>query len=282
MQPSRILSFPGRFVFPEPLQGCRSNFNTEVHFLRFLTSMMRSCAFALLISLACLPASKSFGADVPAPSTTEQPVPAPVAPVVSKEFDPWTQPYSVLVFGGMMSTTGFGQTALFNLTAGEKPRYDNDTAGVAVYRDWFRLGYGFYMGGEVGVADRFGYYAVTGGPTIKSATMLHSGELWTGLRFRYEGVSFYGVRLSGAVTGGFSYVTDSIGRERARELDNNGNARFLFYAGPELALSLDSYPDWQLVYRQEHRSGMGGTLGKMEEGYNANVIGLRYTFRNGQ
>jgi hypothetical protein len=241
--------------------------------------MMRSCAFAVLISLACLPASKSFGADIPAPSTTEQAPPAPVpVPVAPKEFDMWTAPYSIFVFGGMLSTTGIGQTALFNYNADEKPRYDNNIAGVAAYRDWFRLGYGFYVGGELGIADRFGYYAQTGDTNIKSSSLLQSAEIWTGLRWRYEGFSFYGVRISAAATTGFSYTTNSIGRERGREIAYDGSARFLFYGGPELALSLDSHPEWQFVYRLQHRSGANGTLGHFREGYNANVFGLRYTF----
>lgn len=211
----------------------------------------------------------------PTPMATQ---PAPLAPVAPKGPD-LLQGYSILVFGGMLSTTGIGQTALFNYNAGESPKYDNNIVGVAIYRDWFNLGHGFWMGGEVGAADRFGYYAQTGSPaTIKSDTLLNSGEFWTGLRFRYEGFSVNGVRFSAAVTGGFSYTNDSIGRERAREFDYNGSARFLFYARPELAISLDSLPEWQLVYALQHRSGMAGTLGHFFEGYNANVIGLRYTF----
>lgn len=185
---------------------------------------------------------------------------------------------SIFVFGGLLSTTGIGQTLRFNIDAGPGIQYDNNIVGAAYARDWFDFGYGFFFGGEIGIADRFGSYAECCDAIIKSSSILNSGELWTGFRIRSEGISIGGVRISVAATGGFSYTTNSIGRERDRELAYNGSARFLFYAGPEISVSLDSHPEWQLVYRLQHRSGANGTLGNFREGYNANVIGIRYSF----
>ncbi len=50
------------------------------------------------------------------------------------------------------------------------------------------------------------------------------------------------------------------------------------YFGPELAVSLVNRPDIEFVYRLHHRSGAEGTFGKLYEGYNANVFGIRYKF----
>lgn len=86
------------------------------------------------------------------------------------------------------------------------------------------------------------------------------------------------LRITPGLTFGFSVVTDSIGQELQRQITDNGDARFLGYLGPELAFSSLSAPRWELVLREQHRSGAGGTFGHMTEGYNANVAGLRYRF----
>jgi hypothetical protein len=233
---------------------------------------MRFYALVALVSLTCFPASQSFGADLPPPPTIG------AAPVLQKSPDPLLRPDSIFVFGGVLSTTGIGQTLLFNANSGPGIHYDNNIVGAAYARDWYNLGYGFVFGGEVGIADRFGHYAECCNAIVKSASVLNSGELWTGLRIRHQGFSINGVRVSAAATGGFSFTTNSIGRERDREIAYDGSGRILFYAGPELSLSLDSHPEWELVYRLQHRSGMNGTFGNFREGYNANVLGVRYKF----
>ena len=51
-------------------------------------------------------------------------------------------------------------------------------------------------------------------------------------------LQFYGValfdtiKIGAAVTAGFSFTTNSIGRERQSEVAWNGNARVLLYLGP--------------------------------------------------
>ena len=52
----------------------------------------------------------------------------------------------------------------------------------------------------------------------------------------------------------------------------------LFYLGFDLAFSLASAPNTELVFRIQHRSGGYGTLGGMKEGNNANVVGIRHRF----
>ena len=52
----------------------------------------------------------------------------------------------------------------------------------------------------------------------------------------------------------------------------------LFYLGFDLAFSLTSSPNTELVFRIQHRSGGYGLLGGMKEGNNANVVGIRHRF----
>jgi hypothetical protein len=52
----------------------------------------------------------------------------------------------------------------------------------------------------------------------------------------------------------------------------------LFYLGFDLALALANFPNTELVFRIQHRSGGYGTLGGMKDGNNANVVGIRQRF----
>jgi hypothetical protein len=201
-----------------------------------------------------------------------------------------THPNSLLVFGGAMSTVNFGSTLFFDTfpvftgsIGGRK--YDNFIAGGAYQRDWYSFGSGFVIAGEIGIADRFGHYAVCCDPsgpgqTVLTSGIVNSGELWFGPAIRYESlVLFDALRVIPGITAGLSATTNSIGKERQRELTTaGGDARFLGYLGPEIAFSWVTAPQWELVIAMHHRSGANGTLGHLMEGYNANVAGLRYRF----
>jgi hypothetical protein len=50
----------------------------------------------------------------------------------------------------------------------------------------------------------------------------------------------------------------------------------LFYLGFDLALALAKFPNTELVFRIQHRSGGYGALGAMKEGNTA--IGIRQCF----
>ena len=195
---------------------------------------------------------------------------------------------SIFFFAGRLSTTNMGDTASFNTIDTtvplNSPYYDNYIVGAAYQRRFRELGYRFVLGSEIGIADRFGHYLVCCGTenvtqTVTSSDIHHSGELWFGPTIRYESfVLFDQLRITPGLTVGFSLTTNSIGWERGRELERNGNGRFLGYLGPEIAFSTVSMPNIELVLRLQHRSGALGTLGHLNEGYNANVIGLRYWY----
>lgn len=215
-----------------------------------------------------LPGCRSFCPDIPA-----------------KQSEPISSPNSILLFAGWMSTTEIYTTTLLNLNAhGAGPNYDNYIVGAAYDRDLFGLGHGFYFGVEVGIADRFGNYKECCQPTIMSNSIINSAELWAGPQIRYAGILLFNlVRIGGAVTFGLSAATTSVGRELQREIDASGNARLLYYFGPELDFSTPSVPNVELVVKLQHRSGgkevpIIPTLGNMAEGYNATVAGIRYRF----
>jgi hypothetical protein len=189
----------------------------------------------------------------------------------------------VFVFGGRMSTSNFGSTLVYNTFpvftgALTPPNYDNYIVGGAYQRDFYRYG-GIVIAGEVGIADRFGHYAECCSTIVMSSSMLNSGEFWFGPNFRYDAIVLFNrLRVVPGMTFGFSLTTNSIGAEREREITEHGDARFLGYLGPEVAFSLVSAPQWELVLRMQHRSGADRTFGHLMEGYNANVAGLRYRF----
>jgi hypothetical protein len=227
---------------------------------------------ALACALATFPA---HAADPPGRIDPEPPRTV-VVPTIAAPPPPQ---YSVLVFGGRMSTTDIYSTAFWNLTRSDinKP-YDNWIVGVAFQRDIWRWNK-FVIGAEIGLADRFGHYERCCDVIVRSSNLVHSGELWGGLVLRHEGyLLFNTIQVGAGLIGGFSAVTKSIGREREREITQGGNAAFLFYLGAELTLSTPRAPNVELVSRLHHRSGGSETLGGMSEGYNVSVVGLRWRF----
>jgi hypothetical protein len=168
-------------------------------------------------------------------------------------------PNSVLLFGGQFTTVNI--TKSLTPTA---PHESNYIVGGAYERDFYQK-WGFALGTELGVADRFG--------------MGNSVEGWVGLNVRYSWLVFFNsVRIAPGLTFGLSVITKPVGIEAAREADVQGNATLLGYLGPELAVSFMGFPDLEFVYRLQHRSGAHGTFGRMWEGANANVFGMRYRF----
>ena len=184
---------------------------------------------------------------------------------------------SIFVFAGRLSTTAMGDTALFNLGF-DGQGYDNFVAGIAYQRDLWRW-HGFVIAAEVGVADRFGHYRVCCTIAAERGSLVQSGELWGAAAMRFEFAPLFNtIRISPGFAIGLSGTTNSIGREREREITRHGNARVLGYLGPEIAMSLVDFPNLELVMRLHHRSGANGTFGKVQEGYNAYVFGGRWRF----
>jgi hypothetical protein len=167
---------------------------------------------------------------------------------------------SVMVFGGAMVDENMLDAA--NVFGSDYE--DNALIGLGYQVFPYQFGT-FSFGLEAGLAGRFGEST--------------SGEVWGGVVGRHDGVRLGPVRVSPSFTFGLSHVTKSQkGRERDHEQERDGNARTLFYLGPELSLSSDKLPNTEVFWRLHHRSGAWGTLGDMHGGSNANVVGVRYKF----
>ena len=166
---------------------------------------------------------------------------------------------SVLVFGGVFSKGDLGQSLNpFH------PHENNYLVGAAYARDFANLDWGFALAGEIGFAARFG-------------DDRGSSEFWVGPVLRHRGIPVADLFvLSPALILGFSAVTAPIGIETDRESAHRGNASLLFRFSPELAFRSKAWPNFELVYRIHHRSGLYGVLGDLKEGSNAHVVGLRW------
>ena len=176
---------------------------------------------------------------------------------------PAPPPNSVSIFGGQFTTGNMGQS----LNPFGDTHENNSIVGMTYQRDFYRLPYGFILGGELGGAGRFGETS--------------SGEFWGGANIRHSGIILFNtVRIATGFTFGFSAITNPIGieAERAIRCCVSRNPHFLGYLGPELAIASPQMPNLELYYRLQHRSGAKGTFGHMGEGANANVVGVRHHF----
>jgi hypothetical protein len=168
---------------------------------------------------------------------------------------------SIFVFGGIFTKDAIGKSLLPGVPSYE----DNYIIGAAYQRHLYEVGLGIKLGAEVGFAGRFG-----------DAT---TGEVWGGLSIRTPGFNLgSGVMLTPGIVIGLSGITDSMGQERIREISTGGDATVLGYLGPEVAFTFASIPNMALVYRVHHRSGLFGNINGMREGYNAQVLGVRWSF----
>jgi hypothetical protein len=185
----------------------------------------------------------------------------------------------VFAFGGRTNSGNLGSTFVYGAGAPEPKFYDNFIVGGAYHRDYFQFNSGILIGAEVGFADRFGHYKICCNPIVYSDSVVHSAELWGGISFRHPGIAVFDtVRISPGFVFGLSAISNPIGQEAEHQIVHRGSAKLLFYLGFDLAFALANYPNTELVFRIQHRSGAYGTLGAVKEGNNANVVGIRHRF----
>lgn len=165
---------------------------------------------------------------------------------------------NVFVMGGPFSTGYFSDILQFY-----NGQYDSNVFIGGGYQR-FIYNYGsFQLGVEAGVGLRLG--------TPSSA------EAWFGGVTRFQQFEVGPLNITPALTAGFSVVSDTIGAERERAIANNAPSMFLYYLGPEIAVSVDSHPEWEAFGRIQHRSGGFGSIANLD-GSNAATLGIRYKF----
>jgi hypothetical protein len=166
----------------------------------------------------------------------------------------------VMVFGGALMEGHFPGSSIIPFGSG----FDgNGIAGAAYSRRLHPFSNGIEIGAELGLAARFG----------RDLT----GEAWAGFSLGHEGFTYGPVTVAPAVVLGLSAVTGATGIE-ARRAGKDGDPTLLFYLGPEIAFRHQRFPNVELVYRIHHRSGAWKVLGNMRDGYNGNIIGVRFGF----
>lgn len=187
--------------------------------------------------------------------------PAAAQSASRRDADPPLRTQSAMLFTGVFSKGDLGQAIVDPFY----PHEDNYIVGAAFALDMAKLGAGFTIGAELGLAGRFGNNTIG------------SSELWAGPTIRYRGFTIGDtLTIAPALILGFSVVTGSIGVESEREQKHGGTSSLLFRFTPELAFRFKQVPNFELVYRIHHRSGLYGTLGDLREGSNAHVLGLRW------
>jgi hypothetical protein len=245
---------------------------------------------ALALGLMAITPSRSAEITADRPTSSHQTVPAvevstPAASDTSYPLTLFTladQPalkQSVFLFAGRTNSGNLKDTFAFGIGAPGIQFYDNYIVGGAYQRDFFQFNSGLLIGAEVGLADRFGRYKICCDAITYSDGVMQSVELWGGASFRFEGIALFDtVRIAPGFVFGLSAVSSPIGQEALHQIDHEGSAKVLFYLGFDLTFALANFPNTELVFRVQHRSGGYGTLGAMKEGNNANVIGIRQRF----
>jgi hypothetical protein len=169
---------------------------------------------------------------------------------------------SIFLFGGVMRDGTFPGWTMIPFSGGVEHNY---LVGAALDTDYVFDG-NFQFGTEIGSAGRFGNGQDS------------SVEVWGGPSVHYRYIAIGSVEMSLGFVAGLSAVSDTIGIKRQREIDNSGNAKLLFYLGPEVEFRIPQAPNVEFVVRTHHRSGAEGRLGHMREGANANLFGFRVGF----
>ncbi|WEJ58988.1 hypothetical protein [Devosia sp. FJ2-5-3] len=166
---------------------------------------------------------------------------------------------NVFVMGGPFTSGYFSDAFL----VWEDHYESNFFAGVGYQYFMYEHSGGFKLGAEAGLGVRVGDRS--------------SAELWAGLVGRVDMFQFGDIRITPSITAGFSVVTDTIGVETQRADKLGHDIPFLYYLGPEIAVSHVAYPGFEAFGRIHHRSGGFGTIAEID-GSNAVVLGLRLKY----
>lgn len=178
---------------------------------------------------------------------------------------------SVLVFAGEAVRGGIWQQDALPFIADSAHQVQ---IGAALAALPLELRWGWRLGIEAGLSWRR-----DGDGLGRAGT---SWEVWAGPTIRHEGFALGALRIKPGLTMGYTAVTASHGLERAHEIEEDGQARFLYFLAPEISVALAAHPGIDLVYRVQHRSGGKNVhlpaLGNLGDVTNANVLGLRWRF----
>ena len=87
------------------------------------------------------------------------------------------------------------------------------------------------------------------------------------------------IRTTFGLGGGLSFATDIPSIEMHPQKPDGDYKNLLHYIAVEATFALPKHPDWQVVYRLHHRSGVFGLMGAENVGNTAVQIGVRHYFK---
>ena len=87
------------------------------------------------------------------------------------------------------------------------------------------------------------------------------------------------IRTTFGLGGGLSFATDIPSIEIHPQKPDGDYKNLLHYIAVEATFALPKHPDWQVVYRLHHRSGVFGLMGADNVGNTAVQIGVRHYFK---
>jgi hypothetical protein len=126
---------------------------------------------------------------------------------------------------------------------------------------------------------RFFMLDLEGGAVYRSGDT-NGGEFWGAVYLRYDGFPWTNyIYTTFGISMGPDYVTRLPQVERGTDARPEPNqSRWLNFFSPELTFALPDYPQYEVVMRYMHRSGIFGTYNGVYEGANSFVLGARYRF----
>ena len=185
------------------------------------------------------------------------------------EWFPWTGPCAgncaTAIYGGWYVDNSMGQVLV---TAPETPftwDYEGDyLVATTLSRRIARLWSHVDVEPEIGLGQRWGEQSAT--------------EVWGAVFFRYRGFPWDTVLVtSAAVSTGFNWASEITEKERGRARDDQG-AQLMHFFSPEIAFALPQAPQYELLFRFHHRSGIFGLVSDAWGGAQYGTIGLRVRF----
>lgn len=171
---------------------------------------------------------------------------------------------SATLFVGSSVADGYLRQLLLEPWSGT---WGDDTMVAGAYSYRFARFWRFFMlDGELGGGYRFG--DTNGGEFWAAVFLRYDGFPWTEYLYTTIGVSM-----------GPDYVTRLPRVERGTDARPEPNtSRFLNYFSPEFSFALPAAPEYSLVIRYMHRSGIFGTYNGVWEGANTISVGFRFRF----
>lgn len=169
----------------------------------------------------------------------------------------FSRPWSLMIYQGWGTSADLGQTLVFDINF-----EDSYFTGLVLNRKMFPFWqyFSFELEGQVlkhyGISD---HWELAGLFLIRLHPFLLSSSL----------------NIEFAAGWGLSYATQIPALEQ--EFRDN-TSQLMSYLAFEIAFTLPEYPEWTLVTRIHHRSGMFGTFNDTYGGSNFLALGLRYHF----